>query len=479
VAESWENRAGFGIIKLQSNLEPMFNFFKKKVSELSQQYVDKELAPLRADFDILDRRDKKVRVGNAVVVFSEHGISLELDNKEQLFFPLREILSFRIFDGSIRFDLLNQQAIDIRHLGNLRQDFLNKFAHEWNEVLLEEMYARQILHKTDLDAIFSLEQGEHRNKGRFFEQTLCQVRLYENCLVIMPQAERFLIFPYNTMIGISESEGKLVINLGLGDKLSIGRVDDDFKEKFLDILNNEIVKTQNDLAKMLPGLEDITIRKLAILMKGGKAAKKRDVDAASLKIWPMLEDKLKELGIGEQYEHLKKRAQDERIAIGLKMGTYSNPDKQYAWFLAPIYSLTPKDPGNTIALQTTSAKDKTETTYFFRIMDKHEYVDHFKRLEKIAHETDELIYKINRYMLAANFRKDLFYISDEDLDMPQYTRFKFIIKRMPELQELRFLYAGRILHTSREEWQLAVSDILEQNVAIIKEGEWDSSTDRM
>lgn len=458
----------------------MFDFFKKnKITDLNQQYSDKNMAPFRAQFDILDRRERQLRQGTAIVLIDENGISLELDNKEKLFFPLRDILSFRIFDGSIRFDLLSQQAIEIRHLGNLRQDFLNRFAHEWNDVLLAEMYSGQILHKTDLDAIFSLEQGEHKNKGRFFKETLCQIRLYGNILVIMPQGERFLVFPYDTMIGINEEGGNLIINLGLGDKLTMGRVDDDFKENFLHIINEEIIQTQRNLAKMLPDLEEISIRKLAILMKGGKAAKKRDVDAASILIWPVLEDKLRDLGIGEQYDYLKRRAQDDKIAIGLKMGIYNDTDKEYGWFMAPIYSLTPKDPGNTIALQTTSAKDKTETTYFFRIMEKHEYVDHFKRLEKIAQETEHLIYKINRYMLAASFRKDLFFISDEDLEMPQYSRFKFIIKRMPEIQELRFLYAGRITHNSKEEWQSAVSDMLEENVAVAKEGEWEDSSERM
>ncbi len=48
---------------------------------------------------------------------------------------------------------------------------------------------------------------------------------------------------------------------------------------------------------------------------------------------------------------------------------------------------------------------------------------------------------------------------------PQYESYRFSIARIPELQTLRRLYIGRVIHNTPEQWKADIMDLLAFNVS--------------
>lgn len=138
---------------------------------------------------------------------------------------------------------------------------------------------------------------------------------------------------------------------------------------------------------------------------------------------------------------------------------------EYIWFLVPIYNANPELPGNAIVMETISG-DSSKATYFFKIISRANYLNHDKS-QKIDEQINAIIQKINKSMLMVNFRREPIYLSDDKLKEPQYMKYKFSIERLPELRDLRNMFIGRVIHSSKEQWERDVVDLLNFNVKCI------------
>ena len=66
-------------------------------------------------------------------------------------------------------------------------------------------------------------------------------------------------------------------------------------------------------------------------------------------------------------------------------------------------------------------------------------------------------------MLAINFRREPIYIKDEELEKPEYLKYKIAITKIPELKLLRQLFIGRVFHTSLEDWKEDFNSLINGN----------------
>jgi len=101
-----------------------------------------------------------------------------------------------------------------------------------------------------------------------------------------------------------------------------------------DLIKALSVKTQLALEELLPIYDSSVIRKIAKLMKDGRAARRFDIEAISPGIWTELENKIDSFGIKEQYEYLKSIGQAERTCIGIKRGLMGDLTSEYYVFSA-------------------------------------------------------------------------------------------------------------------------------------------------
>jgi hypothetical protein len=91
----------------------------------------------------------------------------------------------------------------------------------------------------------------------------------------------------------------------------------------------------------------------------------------------------------------------------------------------------------------------------------------YQNIEDLHREVDTLITRINRCMLAINFRREPIYLPNERLAEPQYQKYQYAIATIPELRELRNLFIGRVIHSSYDQWKQDVLDLLKLNTNVV------------
>ncbi|PKL57871.1 MAG: hypothetical protein CVV34_05265, partial [Methanomicrobiales archaeon HGW-Methanomicrobiales-5] len=237
-----------------------------------------------------------------------------------------------------------------------------------------------------------------------------------------------------------------------------------FTKTLSDSINELSLNVQSSLKELLPESDPSVIRRAARIMKEGKAARRSDIESISPELWTELEKKLEPAGIKEEYDFLRSLAREKKMCIGLKRGLLGDLTGEYVWFLIPVYGANPDEPGNAVAMEAISGEGGGKATYFFRIVSRKDYPD-FKNIKDLHKETDNFIGKINRCMLAINFRREPVYLPDERLEEPQYRKYKFAIDKIPALRDLRHLFIGRVIHSSAEQWKKDVMDLLKFNVS--------------
>lgn len=397
--------------------------------------------------------------GDAQARLEEESISILPKFGEPLFFSLRDILEIFEGDYKIHLTLTSKENLTIFNLGYKYEDFLRVLSRLRNEILLKDMLMHETLRKSGVEAEFVYfdDGGNEKQKGK------CEPRLYETAVVVIPEKGELVRIPYSEILEIRDEDFTLVITTDFGEKFvfsEMGRQFDPFTKTLSDLINELSIKVQSSLKELLPKADPSAIRRAARFMKEGKAAKRSDLESISPEIWVELEKKLEVAGIKEEYDFLKSLSQQEKLCIGLKRGLLGDLTGEYIWFLIPIYSTNPKEPGNVVAMEATTGEGGGKATYFFRIVSRKDYPN-FKNIDDLHREVDSFIKKINRCMLAINFRREPIYLPDEKLEEPQYQKYKFAIAKMPALRELRQLFIGRVIHSSPEQWKKDVMDFVE------------------
>lgn len=431
---------------------------------MNEEDKQKTVMECSLGYSLSDEGGKEIAKGEAQARLDEKNLSILPKFGQALFFPFRDILEISESNYKVYFILTSKEKLVLFNLGYRYEDFLRVLSKLRNEILLKDMLMHETLRKSGLKAEFVYidDNGKEKQRGK------CESRLYETALVIIPEKGEFMRIPYSDLLEIDEENYTLIITTEFGEKIifsKMGEQFDPFKRTLSEIINELSLKVQSSLKELLPKANPSIIRRAARFMKEGKAARRSDIESISPELWIELEKKLEVAGVKEEYDFLKSLAQKEKMSIGLKRGLLGDLTGEYIWFLIPIYSTNPKEPGNVVAMEATSAEGGGKATYFFRIVSRKDYPN-FKNIEDLHKEVDGFINQINRSMLAINFRREPIYLPDEELEEPRYAKYKFAIQKIPALQTLRSLFIGRIIHSSPEQWKNDVMDLLKFNVRV-------------
>jgi len=201
------------------------------------------------------------------------------------------------------------------------------------------------------------------------------------------------------------------------------------------------------------------------------------VEAVNPKIWKELEKRVASQDyLKESYDFLMRMAQKDHACIGMKRGLMGDLTGEFIWFLIPIYNTDAREPGNAIAMETTT--EGGHATYFFRITSRKDYPA-FKSLEDLGREADKVIKTINRCMIDINFRREPIYLPDSALEEQRYFRYKVAVQKLPSLRLLRNLFIGRVIHAASDQWAKDVTDLLKFNVSTLDDSDkWRSHSAR-
>ena len=417
------------------------------------------------NYILLDENEKQLATGECKGTIDKEYLTVFPKFGNILPFQLRDIIGIETENYRIILPLTSKEKVILLNLGRCFEDFLRVLTNLRNEMIVKDLLMNETIRKPDVDMEFVYydETGNERQKD------IGKIRLYETGLVAIPQKGDVVRVPYSDIASVSEENHSVRLTTEFGEELVFSKMGSEF-EPFLKTLSDIYDELQDkgvsSLKTLFLNVDSVSLRRIASIMREGKAAKRADIEAINPKLWRELEKKIDSTELNESYTFLKTLAQQERICIGFKRGLMGDLTGEYMWFLMPIYNIGEKETGNAVAMEATEAtgeESSGKATYFFRIVSRKDYPN-YRSLEELGKETEKFIKKINRCMLDINFRREPIYLPDERLDEPTYFKYKIAIQRIPSLKLLRNLYIGRVIHASPDQWKSDVIDLLRFNV---------------
>ncbi len=411
-------------------------------------------------YAFMDQKQATVSSGQARACLDTKYLSITPEFGEPLLFPLAEILGVSEEDYRVDVFMSSKEHLTLSELGYKYEDFLGTLYKLRNEFLLKHMLMEEKLRDLGGQAEFIWNglDGELMQKG------LCELRLYDTALVILPQKGEPRRTSYSDITNVHVGNYRITLNTETGDSytfLQMGESFEPFKKKLSAAITELSLRIQTQVLEILPTANSAQVRRLARLIREGRAANKSEVEAIAPDFWAALEKKVETAGLGEQYGFLKSMSRNGSISVGVKRGLLGNLTGDYVWFLVPIYK-TDQQVGNVIAMEAVAEEGQGMATYLFRIAGRKEYADPQSPDPQL--EVDQVLATINRCMVEINFRREPIYLPEEKLSDPRYEKYRFALQRLPSLQNLRRLFIGRVTHLSSEQWKADVMDLLRFNV---------------
>ncbi|MFH1074268.1 MAG: hypothetical protein V1752_04180 [Candidatus Firestonebacteria bacterium] len=388
-----------------------------------------------------DKANKIKKDGPASILVRKESLVISPKTSELLEFSFREINNVTFKDYLVKLELSTSEEVEIKELGYKYEDFARLFFHAYNEMIMKDLLMKEGLKLSGIEA--ELTYGKENIKDE------CEVRIYDTALVVIPSKYGLLRVPFAEITGIKEGAHSVTVETEYAGALffeKLARKHDSFVEKLSEVLNQLSMDVQDSLRKMAPSLSSPVIRQAARHMKDGRAVRRAVIEKAAPGLFEAVEKAIAETEMKAEYEYLKKLSDSADMCLGVKkelVGTMANEEGLYFWFLIPI--------GNNVAMEAiiSGGDEKGKATYFFKMKGPAEK------------DMESFLEKMNRCMLAINFRREPIYLTDENLEKPEYQRYKYAIAKIPGLRDLRSAFLGRVVHKDDEQWQKDVRVLLQ------------------
>jgi hypothetical protein len=438
--------------------------------------------------------------GEAKVSLDERYLTLSVAFGESMLFGYTDIV--RISDYDYRVDLFftSNEKLTLWSLGYNYEDFIFQLFKLRNELMLKYLLIEESLLQSGFQGQYVLLDPN----GQINQNGNCEIRLYDTALVVLPQKNEPIRFPYCYIIDVNKQDYKLTITNESQEKTEftqLGQNFDPFVKALSDAINKMILRTQQSIKELIPEAPPTAISKLAALMKDGHAARRKDIEQQSIAFVRRLTKKMDEAGLLAEYDFLNSLSAKDQVYFGMKRGLMGDLTGTYVWMLFPLLSPETNRLSNTIALEAFNTQGDTKedeaqsakymgseileetnhnsgqekksgptgATYFFKAIGRKEYLQTTD--DDLIKEIEGFIKNFNRSMIEINFRREPIYLTENQLDSTQYTQYRFAIAKIPSLRVLRNQFVGRVIHASPEQWKADVINLLAFNNKSVDDNE--------
>ena len=407
-------------------------------------------------------------------------------------------------------DVVGGQYFKLFDLGYEYENFLKNFFYLRNEIIIKDLLMKEKILRPYVVGEFE----EKSPDGKSSVKGECLIRIYETAVVIVPKVSLIRRYPFGLIDSINGCDYKIIIKMEDGAVLELSMLGYEFETLLRDIIKaNDVLveKTQQLIKEISPSERPLEVSQLSSILKDGRAAQKDKICAISPEFFSKIEEKLKDQKVRDYYSHLKSISDMDRTCIGIKKGLFGEMTGYYLWFLFPLSSGKQGVFSNSIALEAMTiaihdenkvqetdavgqalqesknmqAQDDADAvnqdemgfqtggraTYIFRMIDRAEFAKQYKSGKKVSLSSagigdkyDGFIRKINKCMLAINFRREPVYMTDDQLALDSNTSYRYAVNMIPELSWLREIFTGRVIHKDTATWQKDLKEILEFNL---------------
>ena len=415
----------------------------------------------KARFSLLDVNNTEADGGEARLTMDAASLGLTGPRGKTRYIPLRDILETRAAEYTVIIALSTSEKLTISQLGHDFENFQRELSQRIRDLTLTDLLMQEPLKMGELHAAYRYidAAGAEKQAGN------CELRIYQTALIVVPELNIPMRLTFSEISAVINESYSVEIQTENSGKYIFTQLGRDL-EPLTSVLGEQIrsmdLQVQALVKELMPGASMPAIRTLATLMKEGRAARRKDIEAVGPGLWAQLELQLTGADGGDEYSFLKSIGQAQDICIGVKRGLKAD-EGNYLWFLVPVFDTDPTKPGNAVIMEAISAEGESRATYVFRMVSRKDYPS-FKTIGELQSQMADFIRTVNHALIAINFRREPIYLTDEMLVRPQYEKYRYSIARIPELRALRRLYIGRVMHSTQEQWRADIKDVLSFNV---------------
>ena len=286
----------------------------------------------------------------------------------------------------------------------------------------------------------------------------CRARIYETALVVLPSNGMPIRFPFSEFAGMDTESYKVRVttsSLGTIELSRLGSRTQLFAEKLTEAMKSVEAASIETIRRMIPSANFDELQKLGRLMIEGRAARRIEVEAISPDLWLRLEKCVELSPVADSYRYLTELAETSLEAVGLR----KSKDSVYVWFMLPLEGKG-NSGGNVVALEVTS--EGGHATYLFRVLQRGGFPN--STHDQFVKEAAVLIHDLNEAIIATGFRREPIYLSEDQLNTPEYSKYVYASKHLEPLRLLRERFIGRVIHTNFDQWKSDFTDVLRFNV---------------
>ena len=429
----------------------------------SNQYnsVDAE-----GSYSLLDVKGAELGKGDAKIVLAGEALELRPLNGPYRLFPLQDIIFINSANYRIDIAMQDGRRLRLSMLGRRYEDIVRELHRMRNELIMRNMLMSEKLRKPGVKVELRPFRGA---------EGPCEVRLYDTALVLLPLRHGILRVRYSDIEGIEARNFMLHISLSSGELIvltMLGREMDPLWGAISTAMAELAKETQLTIKSAYPQADGEVLNAASRLLREGRAARRWEIEDVSPALWKGLEEEVAARGMGAEYAYLSSLGKGNMVRIGIKRSISS--DGTYVWFMIPI--LGPH--GNAVVMEATSSVDTGRATYFFRISPRAAYAAMSEEAREDA--ADRCMDMITTGLREINFRRQPIYLTDQQLRLEPWKKYRFSALMIPELRELRARFIGRVAHTSEEEWKTKVNQLLAFNTSSLDDAErWGSAEDEL
>ena len=415
-----------------------------------------------AHYALLDESSIVILSGEARLSLDDRSLGLKGAAQKARYIPLRDIVETSSTDYILTLGISTSEKLVLSQLGHNFENFQRELAMRCRALTLSDLLMEEPLKMGGLHAAYRWldASGAEKQNGS------CELRLYQTAMIIIPELGLPMRLPFSDISTVGREDYKVIVGIETGEEFiffQMGRDLDPFNRVLAELMQSLELAVQALVKRLMPSADMPAIDRLATLMKEGRAARRADIEAVGADLWTELEAHLISSEASEEYKFLKSLGQAQDICIGVKRGLKAE-ESDYLWFMVPVYGTDSSRLGNAVIMEAISAEGESRATYVFRMVSRKNFPG-FKTLAQLQEQMRIFIQTINRALITINFRREPIYLTNEMLSRPQYEKYRYSIARVPELRTLRWLYIGRVIHSSLEQWQLDIQDLLSFNVS--------------
>jgi len=337
------------------------------------------------------------------------------------------------------------QTITISQLGAKFDNFAQRLTEGWGNALARALLMDEPRLVYEAPCYYSESQET---------PVPCRARIYETAMVVMPSGAPPTRFPFSYIealdlqsyrVKISTSNGRAIelSKLGIATQFFVDKLRETMKAT--EAASIETVKT------MLPSATFDELQKLGKLMVEGRAAHRMHVDEISPSLWPKMEKCVEHSPLADYYKHLSEVAETSLGAVGFRKVM----EMVYVWVMMPVMG-TSDSGGNAVALEVTS--ETGHATYLFWVMPRESFPTATR--ERFVQEAEKVVRDLNESVIATGFRREPIYLSEDQLNTSEYSKYLYAAGHLEPLKLLRERFFARVMHNTVEQWRTDFADAL-------------------